>query len=119
MYSNSFVGSIFLSVTCSGNPVGNMQTLQNHLNFMSCFCIVPLQTDSVQYSNCNASDGSGMFHYNGFCLAGDTIMLMLTENSQNLENTVNFENNSLYYFTSKYFIATRFGVGMTQVTQAY
>ena len=34
-------------------------------------------------------------------------MLMLTENSQNLENTINFENDQFYYFTSKYFIADR------------
>ena len=82
-----------------------------------CFCVVPLQEELVQYSNCNADDGSGMFHYNGFCLVGGDIMLMLTENSQDLDNTVNFENNRLYYFTSKYFVAAKFqAMGLVWMT---
>ena len=44
-----------------------------------------------------------MFVFNGFCVPDDTIMLTLTENSQNLMNTINFENNQQYYFASKHY----------------
>ena len=62
-----------------------------------------LQTDLIQYDNCNASAGSGVFKYNGFCFSGSTIMLTLRENSQSLDNTVNFENDRVYFLTSGYF----------------
>lgn len=61
-----------------------------------------MQTEKIQYDSCNASAGSGMFKYSGFCPApGSDIRLTLTENSQDLTNTVNFINNSIYYFTSR------------------
>ena len=61
-----------------------------------------LQEELIQYDTCNASAGSGLFTYSGYC-NGDTapeLMLTLTINSQNLMNTVNFKNNSLFYLTS-------------------
>ena len=58
--------------------------------------------EEIQHNQCNASAGSGMYDYNGFCTTGGAIMLTLRENSQTLMNTVNFENNHLYYFASKY-----------------
>ena len=63
--------------------------------------ILDLQTDQIQYDTCNATAGSGMFDYNGFCLQGGSLMLTLTKNSQSLMNTVNFVDNSVYYLTSK------------------
>ena len=63
--------------------------------------VCPMQTEQVQYDQCNASAGSGIYDYNGFCTTGVPLMLELTENSQILMNTVNFENNHLYYFASK------------------
>lgn len=59
-----------------------------------------IQTEQVQYDQCNASAGSGIYDYNGFCTPGVPLMIALTENSQILMNTVNFENNHLYYFAS-------------------
>ena len=61
------------------------------------------QADQIQYDNCNASAGSGVFRYNGFCFPGNPlIMLTLTQNSQILKNTINFVNNQVYYLTSRY-----------------
>ena len=61
-----------------------------------------MQSDQSQYDSCNASAGSGLFLFNGFCLEGDSLQLTLSRNSKSLSNTVNFENNRIYYLTSKY-----------------
>ena len=61
-----------------------------------------LQTDRVQYDKCNASAGSGVFEYNGYCFSGSSLRLTLRENSQDLDNTVNFGNNQIYFLTSGY-----------------
>ena len=63
--------------------------------------IMYMQTDLIQYESCNASEGSGLFQFVGFCFSGFQLALSLTENSQNLMNTINFENNRIYYFTSE------------------
>ena len=61
-----------------------------------------MQRERIQYDSCNASAGSGMFDYNGFCFPNNPILLTLTETSQPLENTVNFMNNQIYFLTSRY-----------------
>ena len=62
--------------------------------------------DQIQYDSCNASAGSGVFRFNGFCFLGNPlIMLTLTQNTQVLQNTVNFVNNQVYYLTSRYTVS--------------
>jgi hypothetical protein len=61
-----------------------------------------MQTDRIQYDSCNASAGSGLFDYNGFCSSDRILRLTLTENSLSLENAVNFENNTIFFLTSRY-----------------
>ena len=60
-----------------------------------------MQTEQIQFDNCNALSGLGRFSYNGFCPPGDTLILTLSSNSQALTNGVNFNNNTAVYFTSK------------------
>ena len=60
------------------------------------------QRERIQYDSCNASAGSGVFHYNGLCFPENPALLTLTEASQPLENTVNFMNNQVYFLTSRY-----------------
>ena len=62
-----------------------------------------IQSEQSQYDSCNASAGSGLFLFNGFCLTNDTLEFMLTINSQSLSNAVNFGNDRIYYLTSKIF----------------